>query len=55
MDEAAGEMTIELKFAAALLTVRVAVDFKAPEVAVIVTEPAEDPVALPLAATLAIV
>ena len=55
MLEAAGEITIEVRFAAALLTVRLAVDFKVPDCAVMVTVPEADPVAMPVEATLAIV
>jgi len=55
MDEAAGVTTIELRFTAALLTVRAAVDFKLPDSAVIVTFPGAEPVAIPPFETLAIV
>lgn len=53
-DEAAGAITIELKFTAAPLTVRAAVDFKLPDTAVMVTVPGADPVAIPAEVTLAI-
>jgi hypothetical protein len=53
MEEATGEIAIEFKFAAALVTVRVAVPVTAPEVAMMVTAPEADPVALPLAVMLA--
>lgn len=55
MEEAAGEIAMAVKFAAALLTVRLAVDFRVPDVAVIVAVPAPEPVATPLDATLAMV
>jgi hypothetical protein len=53
MDEAAGEITIEFKFAAALVTVRLADPFTAPDWAVMLTVPEADPVAIPVAAMLA--
>ncbi len=55
IEDAAGEIAIDVKFAAALVTVKVAFDLIVPEVAVIVTVPEADAVARPLAATLAIV
>lgn len=55
IDEAAGVTTIELRFTAALLTVRVAVDFKFPDWAVIVTLPGAEPFAMPAFDTLAMV
>ena len=48
-DDAAGETTIELKFTAAPLTVRVALDFKLMvDCAVMLTVPGPNPVAIPL-------
>jgi len=53
MDEAAGEIVIEVKFAAAALTVSVAVELKEPDCADIVTDPAPEPVAMPVLLMLA--
>ena len=53
IEEAAGEITIALKFAAAALTVNVADDFIEPLCAVMVTDPEAEPVATPAALTLA--
>lgn len=55
MDDAAGEMAIEVKFAAALVTVKLALDFKVPDSAVMVTVPEFEPVAIPIVEMLAIV
>lgn len=55
IDGDAGETVMEVKFAAAALTVKVADDCMDPDCAVIVTDPAADPVATPLPLTLAIV
>jgi len=53
-DDAAGATTIELKFTAAPLTVRVALEFKLlPDWAVMLTVPAAEPVAIPPDDTLA--
>jgi hypothetical protein len=49
----AGEIEIELKFAAAALTVKVADDCMDPDCAVIETDPAAEPVATPAALMLA--
>jgi hypothetical protein len=58
IDDAAGEIAIETKFAAAAVTVKFALDCLVPElalyVAVIATVPDADPVATPAAVTLAI-
>jgi hypothetical protein len=51
--EAAGKTTIELRLTAAPLTVRVAVDFRLPDTAVMVTVPGAAPVAIPAEVTLA--
>jgi hypothetical protein len=53
IEEAAGEITIEVKFAAAALTVNVAVELKEPDCAVIVTDPDPEPVAMPVLLMLA--
>lgn len=50
---AAGEMTIEVRFPAAELTVSVAVPFTVPDLAVMVTDPDADAVATPPAEMLA--
>jgi hypothetical protein len=49
----AGESEIEVRFAAAALIVKVADEFMDPDCAVIVTDPAVDPVATPAALMLA--
>jgi hypothetical protein len=53
IEEAAGEITIEVKFAAAALTVSVAVELKEPDCAAMVTDPGADPVATPVLLMLA--
>lgn len=53
IEEVTGEIAIEARFAAALVTVKVAVDFSVPEIAVIVTVPDPEPVARPFADILA--
>jgi hypothetical protein len=53
IDEAAGEIVIEVKFAAAALTVSVAVALNEPDCAVIVTDPAPEPAAMPVLLMLA--
>lgn len=55
MEEAAGEITIEVKFAAAAVTLSVAPPCKVPDLAVMVTVPEAEPVATPAALMLAIV
>jgi hypothetical protein len=54
IEDAAGEITIELRFTAALLTVSVPVDLRLPDCAVMVTLPGAEPVAMPPFETLAI-
>jgi len=55
MEEVAGEITIEIKFAAAAVTFSVALLWKVPDLAVMVTVPEAEPVATPAASMLAIV
>ena len=53
IEEAAGDITIELKFAAAAVTLSVALPWKVPDLAVMVTVPETEPVATPEASMLA--
>lgn len=53
MEGAAGEITIEVRFPAAALTVNVAVAFRVPDWAVIVAAPEAEEVAIPAALMLA--
>lgn len=53
IEGAAGEITMDVRFAAAALTVKVAVDCTEPDCAVMVTDPAAEPVAIPTAVMLA--
>ena len=54
IDDAAGEIAIETRFAAAAVTVRFALEFMLPETALMVTVPEADPTATPATLTLAI-
>jgi hypothetical protein len=53
IEEAAGDITIELKFAAAAVTLSVALLWRVPDLAVMVTVPEAEPVAIPDASMLA--
>lgn len=53
IEDAIGEIVIELKFAAAAVTVSVAVAVNEPDCAVIVTDPLPEPVAMPVPLMLA--
>jgi hypothetical protein len=53
MEGAAGEITIDVRFPAAALTVNVAVPLMVPDLAVIVADPDAEAVATPLALMLA--
>ena len=54
IEDAVGEIVIELKFAAAAVTVSTAVAVNEPDCAVIVTDPAPEAVAIPAPLMLAI-